>query len=671
MKQMFDISKKLITEQSDEICGMSTIKREHISWKYLSLVGDEQVISLLHTKVYVFSDSVVCFGKMNENPQSNTVWEDKLTWFYSTPEYRALDRIDGKPIEFEWNIFTGFTTLQLCNKVQELLLRLSVTPEKFTGRIIFMSMFNDISWGSKENKQERELSAQLVSISARRLSPGRWSFLGPGSEKKWYSTHDSKPQGEWDRVAEHMMLTLAESKHPVCRSTSPLSRGLLKSKGGGKLSIHYCADPGMIETVFCTIISVNQLSLYGAVAEMCEECESCHVRKGRLVVEGQSNPFFVPSVMKTNILFADDLAQEEDLLQRYRERTRGWIRGNTKIGPVLEVATSYLQGKYGVEIKIESLNKDTSHSWLEQDGHRLEQQGPRRQRAGNLRNAVRRLCVKIECKWFCKSIKDQSKITKTYFCQLISQNCTCWGKNLDWYWTTRKFALRQLSVKETDQSSSSWWSTSRRWWSDWILEITGISSEPFCAFSTLVWWSGRAPWKEEEETRKYFSIVLILREKFFTSELFKVIQDAILLILHYRTISWFRTISLSTFITLDVQSFLNSIINSGLILGGQNLSERQTVFFLLVDHMDKNHKDLDVIDLNVPRRAQSDVIERHHPLQYTTSLYPEGYADGNWRNHLRKSTWITSTASEDFLGTNWMKELRPEVTRQPINPTKP
>ena len=43
---------------------------------------------------------------------------------------------------------------------------------------------------------------------------------------------------------------------------------------------------------------------------------------------------------------------------------KGWIRGNTKIGPVLEVTTSYLQGKYGVEIRIESVNKDNSHSWV-------------------------------------------------------------------------------------------------------------------------------------------------------------------------------------------------------------------------------------------------------------------------------------------------------------------
>ena len=43
---------------------------------------------------------------------------------------------------------------------------------------------------------------------------------------------------------------------------------------------------------------------------------------------------------------------------------KGWIRGNTKIGPVLEVTTSYLQGKYGVEIRIESVNKENSHSWV-------------------------------------------------------------------------------------------------------------------------------------------------------------------------------------------------------------------------------------------------------------------------------------------------------------------
>ena len=94
------------------------------------------------------------------------------------------------------------------------------------------------------------------------------------------------------------MLTFAESKHPIFRSTSPLSRGVLKSKGGGKLSTHIFADEGTIETFFRTIISVNQFSLYGAVADMCDEYKANHVRTGRLVVAGQSNPLFVPSVTK-------------------------------------------------------------------------------------------------------------------------------------------------------------------------------------------------------------------------------------------------------------------------------------------------------------------------------------------------------------------------------------
>ena len=96
---------------------------------------------------------------------------------------------------------------------------------------------------------------------------------------------------------------------------------------------------------------------------------------------------------------------------------KGWIRGSTKIGPALEVTTSYLQGKYGVEIRIESVNKDNSHSWVRishgLNGHGIErQQGARPQRAGNLRDAVRQFCAEIECTCFCKPTKGQSTTTR-------------------------------------------------------------------------------------------------------------------------------------------------------------------------------------------------------------------------------------------------------------------
>ena len=66
LKQMFDISEKLIVGESDEIFGVTPINWEDSSWKHLSLVSDEEVISLSHAKVYVISDSVLSWKDESE-----------------------------------------------------------------------------------------------------------------------------------------------------------------------------------------------------------------------------------------------------------------------------------------------------------------------------------------------------------------------------------------------------------------------------------------------------------------------------------------------------------------------------------------------------------------------------------------------------------------------------
>ena len=71
-----------------------------------------------------------------------------------------------------------------------------------------------------------------------------------------------------------MLLEFAESGHLTFRATTPLSRGQLKSKGHGKLSIHFAAGEHTIDTIFQIILSVNQLSVYGAVAAICEKFEN-------------------------------------------------------------------------------------------------------------------------------------------------------------------------------------------------------------------------------------------------------------------------------------------------------------------------------------------------------------------------------------------------------------
>ena len=170
--------------------------------------------------------------------------------------------------------------------------------------------------------------------------------------------------------------------------------------------------------------SVNQRSIHGAVSELCEEYSICQTSTGRPVVAEQSDIFFAPAdLLIMTPTSSVEIPAQEILLQKHKERVenlpqpdqlikicidagflktvevgqycmtkhtdeflqfaepltcrentlprddkstdpKGWIRGNTKIGPVLEVTTSYLQGKHGVEIRIESMNKDNSHSWV-------------------------------------------------------------------------------------------------------------------------------------------------------------------------------------------------------------------------------------------------------------------------------------------------------------------
>ena len=55
---------------------------------------------------------------------------------------------------------------------------------------------------------------------------------------------------------------------------------------------------------------------------------------------------------------------------------------------------------------------------------------------------------------------------------------------------------------------------------------------------------------------------------------------------------------------------LHSVINNGLVPGGQNLSRRQTVFFLPVDPRDESHRDPERIDFSVPCLA-SDTCTVH------------------------------------------------------------
>ena len=271
-----------------------------------------------------------------------------------------------------------------------------------------MSMFNDIFCDRYDNKDECLKNASHVKTFVVRFGIGQWSFIGPGSEKKWYSSENS-PQGAWVNIAEQMLLEFAESGHPIFPATTPLSRGQFKSKGRGKLSIHFTADQDTFDTIYRIILSVNQLSVYGAVAAICEEFESHQDRSGEPeILMGQSIvlgeieaevPLQNENSMSHQILWQQYIERIESLspeskvsrfckeagfmrvvevgqylvtkdtgnLRQFqsvacREYTllrddppseaKGWIQGNMRIGPVLEVTTSFQYGRRGIEIRI-------------------------------------------------------------------------------------------------------------------------------------------------------------------------------------------------------------------------------------------------------------------------------------------------------------------------------
>ena len=131
----------------------------------------------------------------------------------------------------------------------------------------------------------------------------------------------------------------------------------------------------------------------------------------------------------------------------------GWIRGNTKIGPVLEVITSYLQGKIGVEIRIECVNKDNILSWarISHGLNKLVTDLIDKEYDDNKQETSE---TKTEVFVFASRSKDKAKPRRrTSACS--STRTVPIGENLDRCRSRDLFAYRLPSVKTTEHSSSS------------------------------------------------------------------------------------------------------------------------------------------------------------------------------------------------------------------------
>ena len=238
-------------------------------------------------------------------------------------------------------------------------------------------------------------------------------------------------------------------------------------------------------------------------------------------------------------------------------------------------------------------------SWIKQICQEFEQQ-----RAGNLRNAVRRICVKIECRWFCKPIKGQSKPQRrdpaSSSTRTIPIGEKTWtdvqpGKySLNDYPVSKKLIhlLRHGSLPRDNDGAIEFWRIKDHLqnhflychhWSDCKLK------------SSMAGGGGHR--KRFQYCADSSGTILYLRALQGHSGrnlIDPTLQDNVVIPNNFFKYIYHARCAIN----------LHSIINSGLIPGGQNVSNRQTVFFLPVDPMDKEHKDPDTIDLGTPRLAR-------------------------------------------------------------------
>ena len=240
---------------------------------------------------------------------------------------------------------------------------------------------------------------------------------------------------------------------------------------------------------------------------------------------------------------------------------KGWIQGNTRIGPILEVTTTFQHFKFGVEVRIPSVKEDNSQSWV-------------RISFGTIRYVNN--FVKHNTHNFASSYEEKAEPASS---EVIA---------------ARSKAKAKPQPRESSGTTTI--SLSERVWIDIV------------------------PARQDNESHKVsqycsdnLESIIYLRalqghsgDNIIDLEM----QDHVLI-----------TPGIFPYIYHVGSNFsIPSILSNGLILGGQELNGRQSVYFLPIDPRDEDHQDPENIDYSVPRCAR--------------------YMQKSWKRHQDTVFWI-------------------------------
>ena len=342
---------------------------------------------------------MLCLWKIFENTQLNDAWEQRLGWIKSFSKYRNFDRIDGEPVELEWNIFPRFNTLQLCGKINGLLGDLGQTPElsqeefslcrcsttfpveqktmmknawQMPSSFIYWSRFWKEVVLHERGQSTRNLGQSsgkdVDCFRRKRMSNFPWydPIVQRSTQKqRTWKTDDtlcSRPRNDWDYFSHNCFCKPAQSL--------PFTRERCDPLWWDNQVPHSCSVWSRQKNLWIMMTWPTKIL---CCSNMENELRSCHNKTNR-VNSVWMQDFWVllkmDSISWRKILKNSHNSQMQrpvvsTLCQETKKHRNQKVGSEgTKIGLVLEVATCCLQGKYGVEIRIESMSRDNTHSWV-------------------------------------------------------------------------------------------------------------------------------------------------------------------------------------------------------------------------------------------------------------------------------------------------------------------
>ena len=212
------------------------------------MLANDQAIKWAKAKVCVYADSVLCVGQVKDIPGSVQRWKGQIEDLKMCSSYRDAVGIDGEAIEFEWKRFS-----------------------KDFRHCLFFARFNE-TWRQRTSSQKTSRtgssscqcsmasSGKGMHVECRKDQELRDEFLAKtldvsgsrvGREMVWRFTRSKRTM---ELHSQQMAQRFKETGHLVFKSTSALSRGILKQRKGRR-TIHFNGDSMNTELLFQTINS--------------------------------------------------------------------------------------------------------------------------------------------------------------------------------------------------------------------------------------------------------------------------------------------------------------------------------------------------------------------------------------------------------------------------------